>query len=82
MKVDSLKIPVCNNVWLMVYPSSKNALLFEIEEEDATANAESRYQLVEGCEYEYVFVDENEKSADFQFEENEVINFSKLHRFI
>ena len=79
MKVDSLKIPVCNNVWLMVYPSSTNALLFEIEEEDATANAESRYQLVEGCEYEYVFVDENEKSADFQFEENEVINFSKLH---
>ena len=47
-----IPIDIIHEVILWVYPSSSNAKLFEeVEPQDG----ESRWQLVEGEEYEYAF---------------------------
>ena len=60
MQVDKLEIPVTGDfgkIKLCIYPASGNAMLFE--EEDAVDYGESRWQLQEGCTYEYELVSDN-----------------------
>lgn len=68
---DRLDIPIegkHNSVRLLVYPQSMNAKVFdEVEPQDG----ESRWQLVEGEEYEYVF------EGDYHFKEHELVRPSK-----
>ena len=58
---------------LTLYGSSKNAQLFE--EENAVDLGESRWQLIEGAEYEYVFQGGDGKS--YYFNKHELISPSK-----
>lgn len=67
-----LKIPidVVHGAMLQVYPLSRNAKVFE--DEQAADLGESRWQLVEGEEYEYEFSDNR-----FRFKEHELVRPSK-----
>ncbi len=69
---DPLNIPIEGNhgsVRLLVYPQSSSAKVFdEVEPQDG----ESRWQLVEGEEYEYEFSDNR-----FRFKEHELVRPSK-----
>ena len=58
------------DIKLRVYPSSSNAKVFE--DEQAVELSESRWQLVEGEEYEYEFSDNK-----YRFEEHELVRPSK-----
>lgn len=68
---DRLEIPIigkANNGKLLVYPQSSNAKVFdEVEPQDG----ESRWQLVEGEEYEYAF------EGNYHFKEHELVRPSK-----
>lgn len=68
---DYLDIPIKGkqgSVRLLVYPQSSNAKVFdEVEPQDG----ESRWQLVEGEEYEYAF------EGDYHFKEHELVRPSK-----
>ena len=68
---DYLDIPITGkhgSVRLLVYPQSSNAKVFdEVEPQDG----ESRWQLVEGEEYEYAF------EGDYHFKEHELVRPSK-----
>lgn len=68
---DYLDIPITGkhgSVRLLVYPQSSNANVFdEVEPQDG----ESRWQLVEGEEYEYAF------EGDYHFKEHELVRPSK-----
>ena len=68
---DHLDIPIKGkhgSVKLLVYPQSSNATVFE---EMDPQEGESRWQLVEGEEYEYAF------EGDYHFKEHELIRPSK-----
>jgi len=68
---DHLDIPIVGkhrSVKLLVYPQSSNATVFE---EMDPQEGESRWQLVEGEEYEYAF------EGDYHFKEHELIRPSK-----
>lgn len=67
MQKDHLDITLNNNLRLIIYPHSDNALLFE--ETDAADYGESRWQLQEGREYEYEFVDSVGNPANVYFVE-------------
>lgn len=80
MQVEKLEIPIIGNfgeIRLFVYPSSGNAMLFE--EEDAVDYGESRWQLQEGCTYEYELVAENGRTYQF-VREDEIVAFSHSPR--
>ncbi len=80
MQVDKLEIPIIGNfgeIRLCIYPSSNNAMLFE--EEDAVDYGESRWQLQEGCSYEYELVSDNERTYQFMTED-EIVRFSHSPR--
>ena len=68
---DHLDIPIKGkhgSVRLLIYPQSSNAKVFdEVEPQDG----ESRWQLVEGEEYEYAF------EGDYHFKEHELVRPSK-----
>ena len=68
---DYLDIPIVGkngSVKLLIYPQSSNAKVFEeVEPQDG----ESRWQLVEGEEYEYAF------EGDYHFKEHELVRPSK-----
>ena len=69
MQVDKLEIPVTGDfgkIKLCIYPASGNAMLFE--EEDAVDYGESRWQLQEGCTYEYELVSDNGHTYQFMDE--------------
>lgn len=68
---DHLDIPIVGkhrSVKLLVYPQSSNATVFE---EMDPQEGESRWQLVEGEEYEYAF------EGDYHFKEHKLIRPSK-----
>ena len=68
---DHLDIPIVGkhrSVKLLVYPQSSNATVFE---EMDPQEGESKWQLVEGEEYEYAF------EGDYHFKEHELIRPSK-----
>lgn len=80
MQVNKLEIPITGNfgeIKLCVYPSSDNAMLFE--EEDAVDFGESRWQLQEGCIYEYELVADNGRTYQFT-NEDEIVRFSSSPR--
>lgn len=80
MRVDKLEIPIIDDfgeIKLCVYPASNNAMLFE--EEDAVDYGESRWQLQEGCIYEYELVANNGRTYQF-IKENEIVRFSHSPR--
>lgn len=80
MQVERLEIPITGNfgeIKLWIYPASSNARLFE--EEDAVDYGESRWQLLEGCSYEYELVSDNGNIYQF-LEENEIVRFSHSPR--
>jgi len=80
MQADRLEIPIIGNfgeIRLCIYPSSNNAMLFE--EEDAVDYGESRWQLQEGCSYEYELVSDNERTYQFMAED-EIVRFSHSPR--
>lgn len=80
MQVNKLEIPITGNfgeIKLCVYPSSDNAMLFE--EEDAVDFGESRWQLQEGCIYEYELVADNGRTYQFTTED-EIVRFSSSPR--
>ena len=80
MQVERLEIPITGNlgeIRLCIYPASGNALLFE--EEDAVDFGESRWQLQEGCTYEYELVAENGHTYQFM-KEDEIVCFSHSPR--
>ena len=79
MQVEKLEIPITGNfgeIKLCIYPASSNAMLFE--EEDAVDYGESRWQLQEGCTYEYELVS-NERTYQFM-KEDEIVRFSSSPR--
>ena len=80
MLVDKLEIPIIGDfgeIKLCVYPASGNAMLFE--EEDAVDYGESRWQLQEGCAYEYELVASNNRLYQF-VNEDEIVRFSHSPR--
>ncbi len=80
MQVDKLEIPVTGDfgeIKLCIYPASGNAMLFE--EEDAVDYGESRWQLQEGCSYEYELVSNDNHIYQFK-DENEIVRFSHSPR--
>lgn len=80
MQVDRFEIPITGNfgtIRLCVYPASNNALLFE--EEDAVDYGESRWQLQEGCTYEYELLADNGHMYQF-LKEDEIVRFSSSPR--
>ena len=80
MQVEKLEIPITGNfgeVKLCVYPASGNAMLFE--EEDAVDYGESKWQLQEGCTYEYELVSEDGRTYQFM-NEDEIVRFSHSPR--
>lgn len=80
MQADQFEIPITGDfgqIWLCVYPASNSAVLFE--EEDAMDYGESRWQLQEGCIYEYELVSEDGKVYQFT-KEDEVVCFSHSPR--
>lgn len=82
MRVERLEIPImgnCGEIKLCIYPASNNALLFE--EEDAVDYGESRWQLLEGCTYEYEFLSDNRYTYQF-VKENEIVRFSHSPRHL
>ena len=75
-----LEIPILGNfgeIRLCIYPSSNNAMLFE--KEDAVDYGESRWQLQEGCTYEYELVSDNGHTYQFK-DEDEIVRFSHSPR--
>ena len=80
MQADQFEIPITGDfgqIKLCVYPASNSAVLFE--EEDAIDYGESRWQLQEGCIYEYELVSEDGKVYQFT-KEDEVVCFSHSPR--
>lgn len=80
MQVEKLEIPITGDfgeIKLCVYPASSNAMLFE--EEDAVDYGESRWQLQEGCIYEYELVANNGRTYQF-IKEDEIVRFSHSPR--
>lgn len=80
MQADQFEIPITGDfgrIKLCVYPASNSAVLFE--EEDAMDYGESRWQLQEGCIYEYELVSEDGKVYQFT-KEDEVVSFSHSPR--
>ncbi|MGN1256423.1 MAG: DUF2357 domain-containing protein, partial [Bacteroidaceae bacterium] len=80
MQADRLEIPITGTfgeVKLCVYPASSNAMLFE--EEDAVDYGESRWQLQEGCTYEYELISEDDRTYQFM-KEDEIVRFSHSPR--
>lgn len=80
MQVEKLEIPIIDDfgeIKLCVYPASNNAMLFE--EEDAVDYGDSRWQLQEGCIYEYELVANNGRTYQF-IKENEIVRFSHSPR--
>lgn len=80
MQVEKLEIPIIDDfgeIKLCVYPASNNAMLFE--EDDAVDYGESRWQLQEGCIYEYELVANNGRTYQF-IKENEIVRFSQSPR--
>lgn len=80
MQVNKLEIPIIGNfgiIKLCIYPSSDNAMLFE--EDDAVDYGESRWQLQEGCSYEYELVSNDNHIYQFT-NENEIVRFSHSPR--
>ena len=65
-----IPIDVVHEAMLQVYPLSQNAKVFD--DEQAANLGESRWQLVEGEEYEYEFSDNR-----FRFKEHELVRPSK-----
>ena len=69
--IANLEIPITgktNNIKLLVYPQSSNAKVFE---ENDLSSGESRWQLMEGEEYEYEF------NGNYRFKEHELVSPSK-----
>lgn len=82
MQVEKLEIPITSDfgeIKLCVYPASDNAMLFE--EEDAVDHGESRWQLQEGCTYEYELLANNGRKYQFT-SENEIVHFSRSPRHL
>ena len=80
MQVERFEIPITGNfggIKLCVYPASSNAKLFE--EDDAVDYGESRWQLLEGCTYEYELVTDNGSTYQF-LNEDEIVHFSHSPR--
>ena len=80
MKVDKLEIPIIGNfgeIKLCIYPALGSSMLFE--EEDAVDYGESRWQLQEGCTYEYELVSDNKRTYQFMTED-EIVRFSHSPR--
>lgn len=82
MQVNQFEIPIYSSfgvIKLFVYPASGNAQLLEVE--DAVDHGESRWQLQEGCTYEYELVAEDGKTYQFVCE-NEIVKFSHSPRHL
>lgn len=80
MLVDRLEIPITSNstkVVLCIYPVSNGAKLFE--QEDAVDYGEEKWQLQEGCAYEYELASEDGRTYQF-CREDEIVKFSKSQR--
>ena len=80
MQVERLEIPIIGNfgeIKLCIYPSLGSSMLFE--EEDAVDYGESRWQLQEGCTYEYELVSDNGHTYQFM-DEDEIVRFSHSPR--
>ena len=80
MQVDKLQIPIIGNfgeIKLCIYPALGSSMLFE--EEDAVDYGESRWQLQEGCIYEYELVSDNGHTYQFM-DEDEIVRFSHSPR--
>ena len=80
MQVEQLEIPIIGDfgeMKLYVYPSSNNSMLFE--EEDAVDYGESRWQLQEGCTYEYELIASNGRMYQFMTEDD-IVRFSNSPR--
>ena len=80
MKVDKLEIPIIGNfgeIKLCIYPALGSSMLSE--EEDAVDYGESRWQLQEGCTYEYELVSDNKRTYQFMTED-EIVRFSHSPR--
>ena len=80
MQVEQLEIPIIGDfgeMKLYVYPSSNNSVLFE--EEDAVDYGESRWQLQEGCTYEYELIASNGRMYQFK-SEDDIVRYSNSPR--
>ncbi|MBQ8485575.1 MAG: DUF2357 domain-containing protein [Bacteroidaceae bacterium] len=80
MQVERLEIPIIGNfgeIKLCIYPTLCSSMLFE--EEDAVDYGESRWQLQEGCSYEYELVSDNGHTYQFMTED-EIVRFSHSPR--
>ena len=80
MQVERLEIPIVGNfgeIKMCVYPATNNAVLFE--EEDAVDYGESRWQLQEGCTYEYELIAGDGRNYQFM-NEDEIVRFSHSPR--
>ncbi len=58
----------------------KEDTLFEISDEEVMQHGEAKYQLLEGCFYEYKFTDESIKFKENN-EKNTIVTFSKFGKY-
>ena len=82
MQKGSLEIPVVLNngelIVLHILGASVHSRLYDVE--DADSNGESRFQLVEGSEYEYELTDTRGVPVNYQLQQNEdIVRHSKRH---
>lgn len=82
MQKESLEIPVTLNngelIVLHILGASVRSRLYDVE--DADSNGESRFQLVEGSEYEYELTDTRGVPVNYQLQQNEdIVRHSKRH---
>ena len=79
MHREQLDILIRPDLRLLVYPHSNDAKCFE--EKDAADYGESRWQLQEGREYEYEFIDANGDPAKAHFEEKPGIVYPRRNKY-
>lgn len=77
---EQLRIPVHNTIYgdLFLTIAPRNPKKDKLFLCDSPYPGESKYQLQEGCEYQYEFSADNGRNYQFD-EETEIITFSKLH---
>ncbi|MCH5241533.1 MAG: DUF2357 domain-containing protein [Muribaculaceae bacterium] len=74
-----LDIPISNNLRLLIFPSQKEARCFELA--DAESFGESKWQLQEGREYEFQFVDKEKNEVKAWFSDDSPADIIKTSKF-
>ena len=79
MPSKELDIPISSNLRLLIFPSQKEATCFELP--DAESFGESKWQLQEGREYEFQFVNKEKREVKAWFSDDSPADIIKTSKF-